>query len=58
MNDWVTFRGGIGYARALTTNKPDGGDESTDTAGNDLRGWYERKVGEASIRRSHNETSY
>ena len=33
MNDWVTFRGGIGYARALTTNKPDGGDESTDTAG-------------------------
>lgn len=33
MNDWLTFRGGIGYARALTTSNPDGGDESTDTAG-------------------------
>lgn len=33
MNDWVTFRGGIGYAKAMNTNTPDMGDESTDTAG-------------------------
>ena len=33
MNDWVTFRGGIGYSKALTTNTPDMGDESTDTQG-------------------------
>ena len=33
MNDWMTFRGGIGYTKAMTTNTPDTGDESTDTNG-------------------------
>lgn len=33
MNDWMTFRGGIGYTKAMTTNTPDVGDESQDTNG-------------------------
>ncbi len=33
MNDWMTFRGGIGYTKAMTTNTPDMGEESTDTNG-------------------------
>ena len=33
MNDWVTFRGGIGYAKAMTTASRNMGDESSDTAG-------------------------
>ena len=33
LNDWVDFRGGIGYNFALNTSTPDEGDESTSQSG-------------------------